>query len=217
MNQRLIIVGAGGFGREVLNWARDVSVKTGEWQVGGFLDAHPDALTGYHVDGEILGHPDSYHPQPEDVFVCAIGNSVTRLDVCRKLSEKGARFATLVHPQAIVGTGCTIGPGSIICPFSVVTTNTTLGSHVILNTHCCIGHDVVLGDGCTLSPHAAVAGNAVLGAGVFMGMHAVVLQRVHVGDRAVIGAGSVVLRKVAAGTTVLGVPAKRLLPCTEPA
>ena len=211
MNHRLIIIGAGGFGREVFNWARDVSAKNGEWQMGGFLDANPQALAGYRVDVEILGSPDSYQPQPNDRFVCAIGDPTTRLKVCRMLSDRGARFVTLIHPLAVVGSDCRIGPGSIICPLTVLTTNVTLGSFVILNTHCCVGHDAVLGDGCSVNPHGAVAGNAVLGVGVLMGMHSVVLQRVHVGDGAIIGAGSVVLRKVAPRTTVLGVPAKRLM------
>jgi sugar O-acyltransferase (sialic acid O-acetyltransferase NeuD family) len=212
MDPRLIIIGAGGFGREVLNWARDVATKSSQWRVFGFLDNNRDALAGYHVDCEILGDPDSFQPQLSDLFVCAIANPVTRLNVCRKISEKGGQFTTLIHPLAILGSRCTIGPGSIVCPYTVLTTNVTLGSHVILNTHCCIGHDAILGDGCTLSPNGAVGGNAVLGVGVFMGMHSAVLQRVHVGDRAVIGAGSVAFRKVAAGTTVVGVPAKRILP-----
>lgn len=208
--KRLLIVGAGGFGREVFSWALHTNVKDRDWEVGGFLDSNPKALDGYGFKIGILGDPLAYTPLERDVLVCAIGNPAIRLRLCRDLKARGARFLTLIHPTAVIGLDCTIGEGCILCPGAILTTNVTLGNFVVLNVHSTVGHEAVIGDGCTLSGHADVTGNTTLGEGVFLGSHASVLPSAKVGDYAVVGAGSVVLRKVRAHSTVVGVPAKQI-------
>ena len=207
---RLLIVGASGFGREVLGWARDVPAALRDWEPGGFLDQDPSALDGYSVDLPIVGEPDSYAPCPDDRFLCAIAEPVVKLRLCRALEARGAVFATLIHPLANVPAGNRVGKSAIFCPWAGITTHVTVGDFVTFNTHSGAGHDAVLGDGCTFSSHAEAAGNTVLGEGVFLGSHAVILQGVRVGERARIGAGAVVLRNVPAGATMFGNPAKQV-------
>ena len=188
-------------------WAVEAQKQQNTWSVAGFLDTNPEALREYSDAYAILGDPALYIPGLDEVLICAIGDPTQRLKVCRELKGRGASFATLIHPAAIVGPRCCLGEGCVLCPGAVVTTDATLGAHVILNVGACVGHDAVLGDGCTLSPHCDIGGFARLGEGVFMGSHADVLPSAQVGDYAVIGAGSVVLRRVKAHTTVVGVPA----------
>lgn len=208
--QRLIIVGAGGFGREALGWAQAIPHEQRRWEMVGFLDSNPQALAGLAAPYPIIGDPLTYVPTDVDVFLCAIGDPAAKLHVCRSLRTRGAHFITFIHPTAVVGPDCVIGEGSVLCPGAVVTTNVTLGRFVVLNLSATVGHDATLGDGCTLNCHADVSGRATLGDGVFMGSHALVLPHAIVGDHAVIGAGSVVLRKVRARATVMGVPAKQI-------
>ena len=208
--KRLLIIGAGGFGREVLNWALDILPQNRDWEVGGFLDADPAVLDAYDCRLPILADPLHYSPKEDDCFICAIGHPSTKLRVCRYLKERGAQFITLIHPTAIIGDRCTIGAGCVFCPGAVVTTDVKIGDFVMMNLQSTIGHDAVVADGCTLSPHADVNGFASLGEGVFLGCHAVVLPGATVGDYAIVGAGSVVLKKVKAGVTVMGVPAKQI-------
>ena len=210
MTKRLLIIGAGGFGREVLAWALDVPAGARDWELGGFLDANPDALEAHPCGYRVVGDPASYEPGPEDVFVPAIADPVIKLRLCRGLRARGGRFATLVHPSVIVGPGCRIGEGCVLCPRVVLTTNVTLGDFVTINVGTGCGHDSVLKDGITISSFADVTGAVHLGEGVFLGSHAVVFPRVEVGDFAVIGAGSTVLRRVPARVTVMGVPAKQV-------
>lgn len=210
MKSRLLIIGAGGFGRELLGWALAVPPGSRDWDVGGFLDANPSALDGFACDHPIVGDPASYAPAPHEVFLPAIGDPATKLQVCRALKARGARFATLVHPSVIVGPACRIGEGTVLCPGAILCTNVTVGGFVVMNTNSGCGHDAVVGDGCTFSSHVDVTGAVRLGEGVFLGSHAVVLPRVEVGDFAVIGAGSVVLRNVPARATVMGVPATQI-------
>jgi sugar O-acyltransferase (sialic acid O-acetyltransferase NeuD family) len=208
--KRLLIIGAGGFGREVLHWALDVLPEHRDWKVGGFLDANPSVLEAYDCGLPILADPLHYSPQEDDCFICAIGHPLTKLRVCRYLKERGAQFITLIHPTAIIGDRCTIGAGCVFCPGAVITTDVKIGDFVMMNLQSTIGHDAVVADGCTLSPHADVNGFALLGEGVFLGSHAVVLPGATIGDYAIVGAGSVVLKKVKAGATVMGVPAKQI-------
>jgi sugar O-acyltransferase (sialic acid O-acetyltransferase NeuD family) len=213
LNTRLLIIGAGGFGREVLAWARDVAAAAGAqapWTIAGFLDANPRALDGLDVGVPIIGDARAYLPAADDRLICAIGDPSIKLRVCRELEARGARFATIIHPSALIGPHCTIGAGTIFCPRSVCTCDATIGKHVAVNILASIGHDAVVGDGCTLNGHSDVTGHAELGEGVFLGSHAVVMPGGKVGDYARIGAGSVVLRKAPPQTSVMGVPAKRI-------
>jgi sugar O-acyltransferase (sialic acid O-acetyltransferase NeuD family) len=214
---RLLIIGAGGFGREVLQWAQDVQAKGDvDWEVGGFLDANPQAFENFDIDIAVLGTPESWQLSAGDRFICAIGDPTIRLRICRELQERGAEFVSLIHPSAIVGSRCHIGMGTILCPGVTVTVDVTIGDFVILNVRSCVGHDAQIGDGCTVNDFCDITGNAKLGEGVFLGSHSSVTPSARVGDYARVGAGSVVVRRVRANTTVMGPTAKRIDWTAEP-
>jgi sugar O-acyltransferase (sialic acid O-acetyltransferase NeuD family) len=214
LKKKLIIIGAGGFGREILAWAEDAqnaSDKAGDdWEVYGFLDGNQEALSGFDIDLPIVGDPATHQPTSDERFVCAIGDPQTKLDVCRALVARGAQFINLIHPTALIGPRCEFGVGTILCPFAAITVDAHLGNFVTLNLRAGIGHDVQVGDGTTLNAFCDVTGGAKLGEGVFLGSHAVVAPRVSVGNYARVGAGSVVVRRVKPNSSVMGVPAKRL-------
>jgi len=206
---RVLLVGAGGFGREFRTWLEADGCLGAGCELVGFLDDAPQPLSeGY--DLPVMGSIRDYIPTAGDRLVMAIGAPRVKLQIAELLLSRGATFMTLIHPTAIIGRGVTIGTGCILCPQSVVTCDATIGDFAFLNIGASVGHDAVVGPGCTLSPHADVTGHARLGRGVFLGTHAAVLPGVEVGDYATVGAGSIVLRRVRPGTTVMGVPAKRV-------
>ena len=204
---KLLILGAGGFGREVLDWALAVPATRRDWEVKGFLDERSDALDGVNCQYPIFGSIDTYQFCPEDRVVCAIGNPKTRLKLCRELSHRGVKFASVIHPTAIIGSNSKIGEGCVFCPHSGISPNVTVGNYVVINAYSGAGHDAVIGDGCTFSAHVDVTGGVQLGEGVFLGSHAVVAPGVRVADYTIVGTGSVVLKRTKKGTTVFGVPA----------
>lgn len=128
--KRLLIVGAGGFGREVLCWARDVEPTQSEWELGGFLDANPAALAGFDVPLGILGDPAEFTPSATDRFVCAIGDPVIKQRVMARLADSRAQFSNLIHPSVVRGANCSIGVGCVLCPGVVLTSHVSLGGFV---------------------------------------------------------------------------------------
>jgi sugar O-acyltransferase (sialic acid O-acetyltransferase NeuD family) len=192
----------------------DLPAAGREWEVAGFLDAEveraAESLREKGVALPVLGRPDDYQPRDEDRFVCAIGSTRAKLEVCEALRARGARFETVVHPTAMVAPSAVVGEGVIFRHWAGASVNTVVGDFVTLNSSSGLGHDVVVDAGCTLSAHCDVMGGAALDRGVFLGSHAAVMPGVRVGAFATVGAGSVVLRRVAPGTTVFGVPAKLL-------
>lgn len=214
MGERLVIVGAGDFAREVLWAAQEAAAQGTSPPPAGFLDDAPERaaemLRAAGVELPVLGTIGGYAPRPEDRLVCAIGAPRTRLAVCDRLVAAGARFTNLVHPTAAIGPGARLGTGIFMWRYATVSVNVTLGDFVIMNAYSGIGHDAVVERGCTLSGHVDITGRAWLEQGVFVGSHASVLPGARVGEFATVGAGSVVLRRVQAGRTVLGVPARPL-------
>jgi sugar O-acyltransferase (sialic acid O-acetyltransferase NeuD family) len=204
--QRLIILGAGGFGREVCTWAIQ-SEGSAPWRVYGFLDERPAALSGFDYPVRVLGSASEYVPGPDDVFLCAIGDSQVKRKCCEGMRRKGGSFTTLVHPTALIGRNVQIGVGCIIGPYTQLSCDVTLGNHVAFGTHSNTAHDTRIGDYAQVSGSCEINGAAVLEEGVFLGSHATVLPRARVGAWAFVGAGSVVLRKVRAGSKVFGNPA----------
>lgn len=207
---RLLIIGAGGFGREVLCWLSNIPEEERDWKIAGFLNSNPSALKGFACPYPILGDPLSFDLQEDNMLVCAIGDPKTKLQLCGVLKKRGGKFFTLVHPTAVIGMRCKIGEGCIVCPGAIITTDVKIGNFVTINVHATVGHDSIIGDGSTLSGHVDVTGFAKIGKGVFLGSHASVIPKVQVGDFSVVGAGSVVVRGVKPNITVMGVPAKQV-------
>ena len=204
----LVIVGAGGCGRELLQWARDINEAGQRWNIKGFIDDNKGALEGKNCTVSILSGIDDYEICPDDEFVCGIGSSGARKTIVEKLKAKGAVFVTLIHPTAVISDSCTIGEGVIIYPFALISDNAAIGDGCIINMYSSIAHDSVLGEYCTISAHCDVTGTCTLGDRVYMGTTSNIVPGSKIGNDVYICAGSTVMSHVRAGRKVLGTPAK---------
>jgi sugar O-acyltransferase (sialic acid O-acetyltransferase NeuD family) len=211
--RRLLLVGAGSMGRELSCWIRFDAPEWAGFEFGGFLEDDPHALDDYpsYCPGIVSAIAD-FRPEPGDGLVMAISDPTIKLAVAQKLKDQGAEFLSFVHSSVLIADNVLIGRGVVICPNAVVSCNAVIGDFVSINLACTVGHDVRIGRACTLSAHVDLTGFATLEEGVFLGSHASVLPRAKIGAFAKVGAGSVVLRSVKGRATVMGVPAKQILP-----
>lgn len=205
--RRILIVGGGGFGREVLHWARDAWPDHSAL-LAGFLSENAHALAGHACPLPVVADPATFEPEPGDALVMAIGIPGVRRRVAEDLLARGAEFLTLVHPSAIVAPTATIGTGSVVCPNAIVSDAARLGRFGLVNYHASLAHDATAGDFAVLSPYATLAGGARIAEDVFLGLHASVGPSVSIGPRSKVAANSCALADVPADALVLGVPGR---------
>lgn len=208
IRERLILVCAGGFGRELSFWASDCHAAGTLPALAGFIDDVVQELPGYDLPR--LSSLQDYTPLPGDLFLVALGAPAKKRRVVELLQTRGARFASLRHPTATVVRTASIGEGVILCPYAMALADTRIDRFATLNNYSGLGHDAVCGEFTTLSSQVDVMGYARIGKDVMIGSGARLLPKVTVGDGATVGAGSIVVRSVKPNMTVFAPPAKLL-------
>lgn len=204
----LIIIGAGGFGREVLSYALEIQeMGLSDWKVKGFLNDIEDALEGFDVGYPILGPIKGHVPLENAVYICAIGDSEARLRIGREFLSKGAVFTNIINPYVKLRERNSIGVGNIICPGCGTSPDVKIGNFVLINASVGIGHDSIIEDGVTIGPKSEITGNCKIEECVYIGAGAIITPKRRIGAGAKICAGSVIFTHVKPGKTMLGNPA----------
>lgn len=208
----LVIVGAGGFAREVA-WLAD---ETDSYSLLGFLDDRLEV--GMSIgSSKVLGKLKDAARFKEAQFAIAIGAPRTRRKIFDSLREIGvANFATLVHPSVRISPSVRIGNGSMICAGAVLTIDIEIGNHVIVNINATIGHDCRIGDFCTIAPLAAISGNVTMETGVEVGTGASVRQGLRLGEGSMLGMGGTLTKDIPRDEIFVGNPAKFLKRFSNP-
>jgi sugar O-acyltransferase (sialic acid O-acetyltransferase NeuD family) len=210
--KKVYILGAGGFGREVLN----IYIDCGrEKEVAGFLEENckrrGEIINGKPVDDvSILERAD----RNEIKLICAIGTPLRRR-LIEYTQQLGYEYDTVIHPSVIKSRWVTFGKGDIICAGNIFTSQITIGDHTIINLDCTIGHDVYIGKYCTISPGVHISGRVRIGDHVFIGTGATIIPNITIGNNSIIGAGAVVTKDIPENTLAVGVPAKPIRKLTE--
>jgi sugar O-acyltransferase (sialic acid O-acetyltransferase NeuD family) len=206
----LVIVGAGGLGREVLAAFKACNMMRKEWNLLGFLDSNRN-LWGSEVSGfPVLGGDEWCERNSCDSmwFVCAIGDPRLRYQVAEHLSGIGCRFGSMVHPDVQIPNSVRIGAGSVVMAGTRFTSDANIGTHTIIYLNCAITHDVEIGNFCTIASGCNLSGAAVLELGVQLGTGVSILPRRRIGAWAIIGAGGVVTEDIPSSATAVGVPCR---------
>lgn len=208
--KKLIIIGAGGMGRTLFSNALE-SVGYGEkFVVKGFIDDNLHALDGFPNYPPIIDTIKDYVPQKDDVFVSSIGGTARR-PCMEEIISRGGEFMELIHQTARIYTNAQLGKGNFIGAYTVIGNDAVVGNYNMIQSFTVIGHDAKIGSWNRIDTHVTCVGGIIIEDEVNIHTSAVISHNVRVESGAHVGALSFVIRKVKAGTTVMGIPAKRLV------
>jgi len=203
--KKIIIVGAGGFGREAYYLIKDINKQSPIWEIKGFIDDYVTSLKDKHIPVPVISTIADYIPSKDDWFVLGISSPRGKEKVVSILKERGARFATLIHPSASINKTAKIGEGCVITAGSIGDCS-IIGDFVHIAASM-IGQDVEIGDYTTTTAFVNIPESRI-GKRVFIGSHSVILN--NLGDDVEVVTGSVVFHKVKSGLKVMGYPAKKV-------
>jgi sugar O-acyltransferase (sialic acid O-acetyltransferase NeuD family) len=213
MTIEVVIIGAGGFGRETLDVVEAMIVNApASVRVAGVVDDAPTVRNRRLLEErsvQLIGSVEDLLSLPIAVqYLIGIGSPQVRATVARRFDETSRLAFTAIHPSATVGSRTRLGRGSIVCAGAQLSTNVEIGRHGHVNPASVIGHDAKLEDCVSINPGAVVSGDVHIESGALIGANATVLQGLTVGANALVGASACVVRDVGPGMTVRGVPAR---------
>lgn len=204
--ENLLVFGAGGYARCVVD-----AITAAGGSVRGVVDRAPQS--GEKLLGvPVLSEDDILSAAGASAVSVAIGDNALRQRIVERIraTRPDFRFATVVHPRAVIASSAFVGEGAVILAGAVLNPMTKLGVQCSIYSNAVVEHDCELGDYVTLAPAAALGGDVKLGARTFIGLGAVVSHGVRIGDDAVIGAGSAVLSDQVGESVIVGSPARAI-------
>ena len=208
MKRDLVVLGAGGFAREVLWLVEDCNANDPMWNLLGFIDENRELHGRTLCDVPVLGGIEWLKDKAGIHLISGVGGNAVRRRFASLGAERGLPFASLVHPDTRRSRFVEIGEGTVVCAGNILTTQVRIGRHVNINLDCTVGHDVVIEDFCNISPGVHVSGFVQLAEDVDVGTGAVLLPGRKVGRNTTIGAGAVVSTDLPANVVAVGIPAK---------
>ena len=203
----VVIIGAGGYGREVAWLIEDINKKNPQWNILGFVDDNESMQRKQLGEYKVLGTTD-YLMEKELNVVIAIANPLIRRKIYNKLENTKNTFPTLIHPSVIYSDSVAFGQGVIVSAGSVVTVDIIIEDFVIIDRGCNMGHDTKISKFSTLLPSATVSGNVHIEENLLIGTGSTIIQGLTIGENSIIGAGAVVTKDIPMNCTAVGIPAK---------
>lgn len=209
MREKVIIIGAGGHARSVM----DILLENNEYEIGGCLDPVYPVRTCVErmEDIPIIGTDDElerfYSEGIHSIFV-ALGNNSLRKKIQQRCLQIGYQPINVISKYARISSRAELGSGICIMAGAVINVNCRIGDGCIINTNCSIDHDCMVGDFAHIAPGVAISGTTSIGEGTHIGTNAAVIDGITIGKWSYIGAGAAVVKDVAEHTLAYGVPAR---------
>lgn len=205
--RNLVILGAGGFAREVFDLGNYCFGNDPSFKIKGFLSDNPSDIEDYGYP-PVLATVDGYDIEEDDLFIPGIGNVNDRKKVVEKITKKGGTFINLVHPSAVISPSVKLGTGVAIKAFCVLASNVVIGDYTFLQSSVICGHDVQIGNFCHINSFSFFAGCVKLNDLVTVNAGARIIQSRLIGKGSTVGIGSVVIKDIPENVKVFGNPAR---------
>lgn len=217
MSRPIVLYGASELGRDAVSVFHALEEAGRPRRVLGFVDDGADKQGRSFLGVPVLGTGAWLEGRVGDVEVLiTVGAPRVRRLIATRLGGLGHRFATAIHPSAVLTPWVEVGEGALLMAGCTFTVEVVVGPHAVLNPGCTVAHDVRIGAYAYLSPGVDLAGRVVVGEGAFLGVGAAVIPSCTVGAGAYVGAGSVVTRDVPPDRVAVGVPARAIKPVEAP-
>ncbi len=209
--KKLLLFPFSGNAREAASVVEALNRQQETWQLLGFIDDDPKKHGMSFGAYPVLGGREHLE-RHQDAFVLAVpGRPETFLQrqaLIASLKVAPERFASLIHPSAAIGIGCTVGANTLLMANVVLTANVAVGHSVVILPNSVIAHDSSLGDYCLVGANVSISGGVTVGENCYLGSGARIIQETSIGERSLVGLGAVVIKNVAAGSVVAGNPAR---------
>jgi sugar O-acyltransferase (sialic acid O-acetyltransferase NeuD family) len=216
----LLLVGAGGFGRETAQAVHALNVAGTRWRLLGYIDDSVERH-GTTVEGSlVLGGRQLISDMPDASVVVCTGRPTdygSRARIVRHLALPAERYGTIIHPSAAISPSSSVGVGSVLLAHATLTAAVRIGEHVAIMPQVVLTHDDQVDDFATIASGALLGGGVRVESGAYVGAGAVIGEGRTIGARSLVGMGSVVTRDVPPGEVWAGVPARFLKPADVPA
>ena len=216
--KKLVILGAGGLARELANAVADINENAQTFEVMGYLDDEEILIGQKRLQLPVLGPVNwlASHKSADLWTIPAVGDGYVREKLSGIVQKYDVPLATVIHPRAIVGSGCSIEAGAFVAAGCVITVDVSLGKCALINMGCTVAHDVIIGDYVSIHPGARVSGEVKIGDYALIGTQAVILNQRTIGRGAVVAMGAVVAHDVPEHTLVAGNPARAVKKLEKP-
>ncbi|WP_281648203.1 acetyltransferase [Parendozoicomonas sp. Alg238-R29] len=213
--KRIVVFGAGGAGKAVLNIINDVNKEQLQWDVAGFFDDDEKLCDTSVLAFPVIGGIDSLINRYEELgrpgVVISIGTPSVRKLVFDRLVLSGiSNFPKIIHPLAYIPDSVKVGNGTVVYPHVTIDPDVIISELAFINKNVSIGHDASISNFAVVSPNVSIGGYVNVNESCFIGMGAQIIQGVSLGNSSVVGAGAVVIDDVTANSKVVGVPAKSI-------
>ena len=208
--KKIVIVGSGGFAKEVAFLIDVINKKKKEWDFLGFIDEKVGECNGKY---KVFNNDEWLeNTKIETNVVFGLGDpSLIKKLVTKFSKNKNLKYPSLIDPSAIGDwERIKIGEGNIICGGNIFTTDITIGSFNIFNLDCTIGHDVVIDSFNLILPSVNISGGVTLSKEILLGTGSQILENKSITNKVIVGAGTVVVKDITESGVYVGSPAKRL-------
>lgn len=209
MKEKLIIIGAGGHAKVVID-----IVDKNQYDIIGILDKDEEHLhemvNGVEIIGSDQDAKNYFEKGVQYAFIGVghLGHSDVRTKLFEKLKTIGFSMINIIAPGVYIADSCSLGEGNLIMPNCVINAEANIGHNNIVNTGAIIEHEVFIGNNVHLAPGTIIAGRSRVEDGTFVGAGSVIIQNLEIGKNSIIGAGSTVLSSVGDNSVAVGSPAK---------
>ncbi len=208
--EKIVILGAGGFGREVKALIDQINKQKPTYLLEGFYDDDknlPNKINGV----PLLGNLNTLLKRKENLSI-ALGIGVPKIKkklVGKLKSSNNFSYPSLIHPSVIIGEdNINIEKGVIICAGNILTCDILIEKFVTLNLYCTTGHDTKINSFSSFMPSVNISGEVTIESCVYVGTGAKIINQLSIGKNTIVGAGAVVSKSLPANCTAVGIPAK---------